>query len=54
MTETVTIIGVGHSGDGIAETPIGRVFVPLTLPGEVAEIERDGSRADTRDCRSRR
>lgn len=45
MTETVTIIGVGHSGDGIAETPIGRVFVPLTLPGEVAEIERDGSRA---------
>ena len=45
MIETVTIIGVGHSGDGIAETPTGRVFVPLTLPGEVAEIERDGSRA---------
>ena len=45
MTETVTIIGVGHSGDGIAETPTGRVFVPLTLRGEVAEIERDGGRA---------
>ena len=45
MTEIVTIIGVGHSGDGIAETPTGRVFVPLTLRGEVAEVERDGGRA---------
>lgn len=45
MTETVTIAGVGHSGDGIAETATGRVFVPLTLPGETVEIEREGSRA---------
>jgi 23S rRNA (uracil1939-C5)-methyltransferase len=44
VTETLTIVGVGHSGDGIAETPTGRVFVPLTLPGEVAEVERDGNR----------
>ncbi len=45
MAETVTIVGVGHSGDGIAETPTGRLFVPLTLPGEVAEVEREGGRA---------
>jgi 23S rRNA (uracil1939-C5)-methyltransferase len=45
VTETVTIAGVGHSGDGIAETPTGRVFVPLTLPGEIVEIDRDGGRA---------
>jgi len=35
VSETVTIVAVGHSGDGIAETPTGRVFVPQTLPGEV-------------------
>ena len=45
MTETVTIAALGHSGDGIAETPTGRVYVPLTLPGETVEIERDGGRA---------
>ena len=45
MAETVTIAALGHSGDGIAETPTGRVFVPLTLPGETVEIDRDGSRA---------
>jgi 23S rRNA (uracil1939-C5)-methyltransferase len=45
VSETVTITALGHSGDGVAETPDGRVYVPLTLPGEVVEIERDGSRA---------
>ena len=44
MAETVTIDRLGHSGDGVAETPEGRVFVPLTLPGETVEIERDGER----------
>ena len=44
MAETVTIEGLGHSGDGVAETADGRVFVPYTLPGETAEIERDGER----------
>lgn len=40
MAETVTIAQLGHSGDGIAETASGRVFVPYTLPGETVEIER--------------
>ncbi len=44
MAETVTIASLGHSGDGIAETADGRVYVPLALPGESVEIERDGAR----------
>src|SRR5690606_42103770 len=43
MTETLTIGRVGGQGDGIAETPAGPVFAPLTLPGEVVRAEvRDG------------
>ncbi len=43
MIHTLTISRVGGQGDGIAETPDGPVFVPLTLPGEVVEAEvRDG------------
>jgi len=45
VSELVTITGLGHSGDGVAETPEGRVFVPYTLPGETVEIERTGARA---------
>jgi 23S rRNA (uracil1939-C5)-methyltransferase len=44
VTETVTIARLGHGGDGIAEAGGGRVFVPMTLPGESVEIERDGER----------
>lgn len=43
MTETLTIARVGGQGDGIAETPDGPVFAPLTLPGEVVRgTVRDG------------
>ena len=43
MTETLTIARVGGQGDGIAETPSGPVFAPLTLPGEIVRAEvRDG------------
>jgi 23S rRNA (uracil1939-C5)-methyltransferase len=44
VTETVTITRIGHKGDGVAETTSGEVFVSLTLPGEVVEIEREGDR----------
>ncbi len=44
MAETVAIAGLGHGGDGIAETDGGRLYVPYTLPGETIEIERIGSR----------
>lgn len=39
------IARLGHRGDGIADTPEGPVFVPLTLPGEVVEVERAHDRA---------
>ncbi len=39
MTERLTILRIGHRGDGIAETPDGPVFVPYTLPGEIVEVE---------------
>ena len=43
MTETLNISRVGGQGDGIAETPAGPVFAPLTLPGETIRAEiRDG------------
>lgn len=35
---------VGHRGDGVGETPEGPVYVPLTLPGESVEIEREHDR----------
>lgn len=39
------IARIGHRGDGVAETPDGPVFVPLTLPGETVEAEREHDRA---------
>ena len=40
----LTIERLGHEGDGVAETPGGRVFVPLALPGETVEAQVDGER----------
>jgi len=45
VAETVTISALGHGGDGIAEVAGECLFVPFTLPGEVVEIERHGTRA---------
>ena len=39
MTEQLTITGLGHRGDGVAETPAGTVYVPYALPGEVVTVE---------------
>lgn len=47
MAETLVITALGHSGDGIAETPDGRVFIPFALPGETVLAERHGDRAAT-------
>jgi len=47
LAETFVITALGHSGDGIAETPDGRVFVPYALPGETVLAERHGDRAAT-------
>jgi 23S rRNA (uracil1939-C5)-methyltransferase len=45
MNERVLIDRVGHQGDGVAKTPGGPVFVPYTLPGEEAAVEKNGERA---------
>ena len=43
MSTTLKIARVAGQGDGVAETPGGPVFVPLTLPGETVRGEvRDG------------
>ena len=39
MTERLTIIRIGHRGDGVADTPHGPVYVPYALPGETVTVE---------------
>ena len=46
MIQTLTIARVAGQGDGIAETPDGPVFVPLTLPDEVVTADVEGGRAE--------
>jgi 23S rRNA (uracil1939-C5)-methyltransferase len=41
MSEIVTILELGHAGDGVTEE---RLFVPLTVPGDVVRITREGTR----------
>jgi 23S rRNA (uracil1939-C5)-methyltransferase len=43
-TETVTIASIGHKGDGVADTPTGQIYVPLSLPGEKVRIALSGDR----------
>lgn len=46
MDNLLTIDGVGGQGDGIAATPEGPVFAPLTLPGERIRAEVKDGRAE--------
>ncbi|EJF90526.1 class I SAM-dependent RNA methyltransferase [Bartonella tamiae] len=46
MNERVKIDHVGANGDGVAKTAKGAVYVPFTLPQEVANIVRLENRAD--------
>src|SRR5450631_461157 len=48
MTEQLTIGRIGHRGDGVADTNVGPVFVPYTLPGEVVTVERIQGHPDRR------
>lgn len=47
MTQRLVITRVGGQGDGVAETPDGPVFAPLTLPGETVRAEVRDGRAET-------
>ncbi|WP_343313742.1 class I SAM-dependent RNA methyltransferase [Brucella sp. BE17] len=46
MTAQVTIRSVGAGGDGVANLTGDQIYVPFTLPGEVANVARVGNRAD--------
>ncbi|HXN43101.1 MAG TPA: RNA methyltransferase [Xanthobacteraceae bacterium] len=48
MTERLAIAGMGHRGDGIAETRGDAVYVPYTLPGETVEVEAVPGHPDRR------
>lgn len=48
MTEQLTITGIGHRGDGMADTPGGPVYVPYALPGEVVTVEKVAGHPDRR------
>jgi 23S rRNA (uracil1939-C5)-methyltransferase len=46
MIQTLNIGRMGGQGDGVADTPAGPVFAPLTLPGEVVRAEVIDGRAE--------
>ena len=44
---TVTIDHLGGLGDGVAETPSGRLHIPFTAPGDEARVARTGKDGGT-------
>jgi len=48
VSEQLTIVGLGHRGDGIADTPDGPAYVPYTLPGEIVMVEAVAGHPDRR------
>jgi len=39
VVDRLAIVRLGHRGDGIADSPVGPIYVPYTLPGETVEGE---------------
>jgi 23S rRNA (uracil1939-C5)-methyltransferase len=48
MTEQLTIARLGHRGDGIADTNVGPVYVPYSLPGEIVTVDTVAGHPDRR------
>jgi len=48
VIERVTIARLGHHGDGVADGAGAPIFVPYTLPGEIAEVETMPGHPDRR------
>lgn len=46
MEKSVTINQLGHQGDGVGNVNGNSVFVPFTLPGEIAIVKGGGSRRE--------
>ncbi|MHC5306640.1 class I SAM-dependent RNA methyltransferase [Bartonella sp. LJL80] len=53
MNEEVVIDHIGAAGDGVAKTAHGAVYVPFTLPGEVANIALQENRGMVMALKSR-
>lgn len=49
MTERLVIARLGRRGDGVADTAVGAVYVPYTLPGETVEVEAAPGHPDRRN-----
>jgi len=48
VAEEMTIARLGRRGDGIADMPIGPVYVPYALPGETVSVEQIPGHPDRR------
>jgi 23S rRNA (uracil1939-C5)-methyltransferase len=48
MTEQLTIVRLGHRGDGVADTQTGPVYVAYALPGEVVTVDAAAGHPDRR------
>jgi 23S rRNA (uracil1939-C5)-methyltransferase len=48
VTERLSIVRLGHRGDGIADADGGPIYVPYTLPGERVEVEPWSGHPDRR------
>ena len=48
MVERLSIARLGARGDGVADTPAGTLYVPYTLPGEIAEVDQWPGHTDRR------
>jgi len=48
VTEQLTIVRLGHRGDGVADTPQGPVYVPYALPGETVTVDPVAGHPDRR------
>ena len=50
MVERLTIVALGHRGDGIADGPDGPIYVPDALPGETVESKPGPAIPTGADC----
>jgi 23S rRNA (uracil1939-C5)-methyltransferase len=48
VVERLVIDRIGHRGDGVADSADGPIYVPGTLPGEIAEVENVAGHPDRR------
>jgi 23S rRNA (uracil1939-C5)-methyltransferase len=48
MVERLAIERLGHRGDGMANGPVGPIYVPYTLPGDIVDAENVAGHPDRR------